>query len=245
MASGWSSAPSASTRLVASLASWTLGWSNGLIPSTQPAVAIANSAKKKIRPRSCGPVDLAHDDRVAGLAQRRDLGVGRLVGRVAVAQVQEGAVVAVDAGVADRLVGDRQDALALLARRLRDELLDPQPEGLQRRVDDVGQLVAACLGQLAPREPEPQPARHVARLEALAVLLGDAGGVQHARHVGAHERRGHEPEERQRAVAPADVGVVEEGAPEAVLGRQLLQAGARVGDGDERLPIRAAATRSA
>ena len=38
------------TRLVLSLASCTLGWSNGLMPSTQPATAVANSAKKKIAP---------------------------------------------------------------------------------------------------------------------------------------------------------------------------------------------------
>jgi hypothetical protein len=169
-------------------------------------------------------LDLAHDDRVSGLAQRRDLGVGRLIGRLGVAQVQEGAVRAVDVGGAQRLVDHRQDPLAVLAGRLGDELLDPEPEGLQRRIDDVGQLVAAGLGQLAPGDAEPQPARHVTGLEALAVVLGDAGGVQDAGHVGAHERRGHEAEERQRAVAPADVGVVEEGAPEAVLARELLEA---------------------
>jgi hypothetical protein len=38
-----------------SLATWTSGWSNGLIASAQPATAVANSAKKKIRPRSSGP----------------------------------------------------------------------------------------------------------------------------------------------------------------------------------------------
>ena len=38
-----------------SLASCTFGWSKGLIPSTQPDTAVANSAKKKIRPRSAGP----------------------------------------------------------------------------------------------------------------------------------------------------------------------------------------------
>jgi hypothetical protein len=40
---------------VVSLATWTSGWSNGLMPSAQPATAVANSAKKKIRPRSSGP----------------------------------------------------------------------------------------------------------------------------------------------------------------------------------------------
>ena len=39
--------PSWSTRLVLSLASWTLGWSNGLISSTQPATATANSRQEE------------------------------------------------------------------------------------------------------------------------------------------------------------------------------------------------------
>ena len=38
-----------------SLASWTLGWSNGLISSAQPATAVANSEKKNMRPRSVAP----------------------------------------------------------------------------------------------------------------------------------------------------------------------------------------------
>src|SRR5437868_12660892 len=49
------SAPNCSSTLaVLSLASCTFGWSNGLIPRTQPDTAVANSAKKKIRPRSSG-----------------------------------------------------------------------------------------------------------------------------------------------------------------------------------------------
>ena len=60
-----------------SLASCTLGWSNGLIPSTQPATAVANSAKKKIRPRSMRAVDRQRHRRLAGLRQRLDLRVER------------------------------------------------------------------------------------------------------------------------------------------------------------------------
>jgi hypothetical protein len=40
---------------VLSFASCTFGWSNGLMPSAQPATAVANSEKKKIRPRSAAP----------------------------------------------------------------------------------------------------------------------------------------------------------------------------------------------
>ena len=47
--------PSFRIRAVLSFASCTFGWSNGLIPSAQPATAVANSAKKKMRPRSPAP----------------------------------------------------------------------------------------------------------------------------------------------------------------------------------------------
>ena len=63
-------------RLVVSLASCTLGWSNGLIPSTQPATAVANSAKKKIRPRSLGPAGRAAS---APAGRRRRSAATRLV----------------------------------------------------------------------------------------------------------------------------------------------------------------------
>ena len=46
---------SASTRLVASFACWTLGWSNGLICRPHPATATAISHSRKTRPRSAGP----------------------------------------------------------------------------------------------------------------------------------------------------------------------------------------------
>src|SRR5215211_5197413 len=47
--------PSSRMRAVLSFASCTFGWSNGLIPSAQPATAVANSVTKKIRPRSAAP----------------------------------------------------------------------------------------------------------------------------------------------------------------------------------------------
>ena len=66
------------------------------------------------------------------LAERLDLRVEVLVGLVGVAQVDEHAVVAVGGRVAERLVGHRQDALALLAGGLGDQLLDPQAEARDR-----------------------------------------------------------------------------------------------------------------
>ena len=140
-----------------SLASCTFGWSNGLMPSTQPATAVANSAKKKTRPRSDAPCDDQGDRGVSGLGERRHLLVELLVGLVAVAQVGEDAVVAVGIGLAERLVGHRQDALALLAGRLGDQLLDPEAEARDRLGDDEGELVAPLERQLAHRDAQPQP----------------------------------------------------------------------------------------
>ncbi len=85
-----------------------------------------------------------------------------LVRARAVAQVDEHAVIAVHARVAERLVGDRQDALAVLAGRLGDQLLDPEPEAVDRLGDDEGQLVAAAQRELADRGAEPE-ARVVGR----------------------------------------------------------------------------------
>ena len=44
-----------------------------------------------------------------------------------------------------RLAGDRHDAFAVLARALRDELLDPQAERLEALRQEQRQLVAAAL----------------------------------------------------------------------------------------------------
>ena len=82
---------------VLSFASCTLGWSNGLISSAQPATATANSARKKIRPE----VDGAVRRRTSGSGDRRrrapaNAASSVCVGLVSVTQVGEHAIVAVD-----------------------------------------------------------------------------------------------------------------------------------------------------
>ena len=91
---------------------------------------------------------------MAGGAERLDARVGVGVGAVLVAQVHEHAVVAVGVGLEQRLVGHRQDAAALLAGALGDELLDPQAEARDRLADDERELVAAARGR-ARRSRDP------------------------------------------------------------------------------------------
>ena len=152
------------------------------------------------------------------------------VGAVVERDVQEDAVVAVVVGVEQRLVGDRQDAAAVLAGGLGDELLGPDAVGAQRVVGDERELVAAGLGQLAERDAEPQAG---VALLALAFLLGADRAVEDGGDVVARHHGRDEPERAERAVAAADVRVAVERAAEALLVRERLQARAGVGDRDE------------
>src|SRR5207253_1908318 len=100
-------------------------------------------------------------------------------------------------------------------------------------VDDEGQLVATALGELAERHAEPQPAVALARVVVAAALRRDLRALEQRLDVGAHQRRRDDAEGRQRAVAPADLGVSVEDAAEAVLAGELLERRARIGDGNE------------
>ena len=76
-------------------------------------------------------VDRFHDDandRMSGLFQRGELVVVGCVGFALGAEVDEEAIAAVSPGVAERLAIDRDQALAILAGRLRDQLFGPGAE---------------------------------------------------------------------------------------------------------------------
>ena len=151
--------------------------------------------------------------------------------------MDEEPVVAVGGRIAQRLAGDREHAGALLARRLGDQLLEPQPDALQRRGQDERQLVAALgvLGGDHVRE-------RLAGVDAeLVVALRDrlGGALQERRQVDARERGRDEPERRERGVAPADVGAAVRDARPAVAARALLERRARVGDRDEARAVAA------
>src|SRR5207248_10244489 len=101
------------------------------------------------------------------------------------------------------LFGARHEPLALLAGRLRQQLLGPEPEAAGVRVD--AHLVARMGPVVAEREAELEP--RVVVVRGAARLGGLAGGVEQAADVDSLERRGHEPERRARRVAAADLGV--------------------------------------
>src|SRR5581483_1177196 len=127
-----------------------------------------------------------------------------------------------------RLPRGGDETLAVLARRLGDELLRPQPEVAVGLGD--ADLVAAVL----PAGAE-APSELVARVAVAAPAeLRHAVGVrQQAGDVDTHQRSGHDAERRERRVAAADRGLAREHMPEAALCSEPLELGARVGDRDE------------
>ena len=126
-----------------------------------------------------GPVRGQRERRMPGRADLLDERVQALLGLLEVAQVQEHPVVAVGVGrVAERLVANRHDPAPLLAGRLGDELLGPQPEALDRVRDDERELVAALERELAERRSLPQARVRLARVVVGAHLLGDLAAVK-------------------------------------------------------------------
>ncbi len=155
---------------------------------------------------------------------RRDLGQ---------ADLDEHAVVAVHLRVAELLEVHRQDAAALLAGALGDELLDPGAERPKLGLGDDGQLVAAGQGGLAQHGAEAH-GRVLAGRDVRAARDGrGADAVEQPLEVGADQRRRDHAEEAQRGVAAADVRGVDEHGAEALVERLLLERRALVGDGHE------------
>ena len=87
------------------------------------------------------------DDGLPGRLERVDGGVLRGVGRVVEPQVDEQAIVAVGRGRAERLAIDGDDALAVLAGGLGEELLEPGAEVVDAGRGDERQLVDAPRGR--------------------------------------------------------------------------------------------------
>ena len=126
----------------------------------------------------------------------------------------------------------RHETLALLARRLGEQLLGPEAEaGVALRDAD---LVAPVAPALAEREPELEPGIALGEPARLRHLLG---ALEQPRHVDAHQRRRHHPERRERRVAAADRRLAREDGRELALARELLELGAGVGDRREQIAV--------
>ena len=89
-------------------------------------------------------------------------------------------------GPVGRLARRRDEALALLAGRLGDELLGPEAEAVPGSGD--ADLVAALLPAVARAEAELEARVALARRHASAISLR---AVEQPREVDAHQRRGH------------------------------------------------------
>ena len=96
-------------------------------------------------------------------------------------------------------------------------------------------LVAAFEAGDAHREPELHAGIFMRRHVRAAGAHHRKRMVDQAAHVDAGGRGRHQPERRQHRIAPADRGVAMEDAGKALLGRDLLQRRAGIGDRDEAM----------
>ena len=155
--------------------------------------------------------ELERHDRMARLGER---GQGARLVVTGERQPDKEAIVAVDLRDAERLVGDRNQALALFARALRDQLLGPDAEALDRGRCDDRDLVAPDLRRLGEDRSQPGPGVLPGRDGWGARLHHGRRPVEQARNIDAAERRRYETEVREGRVAAADVRRVEKGSAE-------------------------------
>ena len=157
------------------------------------------------RPGRSVVVHVDADHRLAGLLERHDRRVLRRVRSRLQAQVGEQAIVAVGVRRRQPLAVDRDDALALLAGGLRDELLEPRAEIVDPGRRHQRELVAGPVVASAPRiVPSTSPGFSSAGTPGAQRVDHALGFVEQPSHVEAHDRRGHHAEVRQRGVATAD-----------------------------------------
>ena len=123
----------------------------------------------------------------------------------------------------------------MLARRFRDQLLEPHAERSDLRRHDQGALVAAAFRGGAEHRAEAKA--RVARRRDAGAHRGDggAGAAQQFGDVDAEQRARHDAEVGKRRIAPAEVGIGAKHPAEVLLGRQVVQLGARVGHHGELL----------
>ena len=140
-------------------------------------------------------------------------------GVVADAEGHEQAVVAVHGGITKWLGADGDDALALLACALGDELLGPERELGNTVGREDGHLVAPGSVEQSHRRAQCQAAVEVGGRARGARTAHVACAVEQGLDVDARDSGGYQPEEAQGRVAAADVRWILEHIPELALTR--------------------------
>ena len=131
---------------------------------------------------------------------------------------EEEPIVAVDLRGTDGLAHDRHDAGAVLADRLGDELLEPEPEGGRLRVKHERDLVATRAHDRPPvRLRGAGPGWSLGLRRGRTRRSAASAPSSSERGVSAGEQRRDDAEVRQRRVATSDVGPVVEHLGEATL----------------------------
>ena len=182
-------------------------------------------------------VHVKPNDRMSGRFEREQLLVdaGLRIGQIR-ADVNEGPVVGIIARRAERLAFDRDDPFAELPGRFRDELFGPRTERLDGAMRDDRELVAPVDGETADRRAEANAGR-VARIDGTIVGVHCAErAVEQQVDVVSGDRRGRDPDERERGIATADVRIVLEVGAERLSLRLLVELRAGIGDRDEVAP---------
>ncbi len=173
--------------------------------------------------------------RMSSLRQRIEkLVVLDVLGSIQV-EMDKDAIVPVHLRPGERLTLHGQDTNTLLARALRDELLQPEAVRADARREHERELVAARPGCLAEDSAEPYTRILGGRDIRTARANHLRGRVEHLLQVHPDERGGNEPEVRERGVAAAYVRAILPHAPEASARSFLSQLSAWVRYSDEVL----------
>jgi hypothetical protein len=134
------------------------------------------------------------------------------------------------------LAGRRNETLAVLARRLGDQLLGPEAEAALRLVDaDLVAPGAPALAEVLPELEAGVPVGEPACLDHLGRAL------EQPFEVDSEQGSRHQAERRERGVTAADRRLAGENLQETSLPRECLELRPRVGDRDEELAAPAVA----
>ena len=204
-----------STSRVSCLASSTLGWSNGSMPSTIPAIAVATSQRTASAPRSIGSDSSI---RMTGwpAASRASASVSRPPGSLPASAIRtnvRSAPYASTAPSGSRSTGTMPTPRLPVLSAMSCSAHAPKL-AISSSIRNVS-LSRPALASVAMAMPERQ-ARVERRVRLVAGAQHHRAGRQQRVQVDADERRRDQSDVGQRGIASADVGRVEEDLAEVV-----------------------------